>query len=264
MVKKCEHNRQKHQCKECKGSSICEHNRRKHQCKECKGSSFCEHNKQKYRCKECGGSSICEHNKQKYRCKECGGSSFCEHNKQKQYCKECGGSSICEHNKQKYRCKECSPNSNAFCHSCKLFGVSKKTNFLCSYCNPVKVNNRKSKENRVRDLLRDNNINFIQDKVITNDCCLKYRPDFLIDCGSYFVIIECDEFGHNHYERECEIIRMNNISSALGLPCKWIRYNPDLKGVRINVKEQLLLATVKLCLNKVFLENLDVEYLYYN
>ena len=32
---KCEHNRVKSRCKECKGASICEHNRLKSQCKEC-------------------------------------------------------------------------------------------------------------------------------------------------------------------------------------------------------------------------------------
>ena len=40
--------------------------------------SKCEHGKQKSQCKECGGSSICEHGKQKSRCKECGGSALCK------------------------------------------------------------------------------------------------------------------------------------------------------------------------------------------
>ena len=68
---KCEHGRQKHQCKECKGSGICEHGRHKHQCKECKGISICEHGRQKQRCKECKGSSFCNHGRRKSRCKIC-------------------------------------------------------------------------------------------------------------------------------------------------------------------------------------------------
>ena len=39
--KKCEHNRQRNQCKECGGASICQHNRRRSRCKECGGSSIC-------------------------------------------------------------------------------------------------------------------------------------------------------------------------------------------------------------------------------
>jgi len=107
----CEHGRIKSQCKECGGGSICEHGRIKSQCKECGGSAFCEHGKRKSTCKECGGSSICEHGKIKSRCKECGGSSICEHGKRKSTCKECGGSSICEHGKIKSRCKECGGSS---------------------------------------------------------------------------------------------------------------------------------------------------------
>ena len=68
---KCEHNRVKSRCKECKGASICEHNRVKSSCKECGGSSICEHNRRKSRCKECKGASICEHNRLKSQCKEC-------------------------------------------------------------------------------------------------------------------------------------------------------------------------------------------------
>ena len=47
----------------------------------------CEHGKQKHQCKECGGSSICEHGRMKTTCKECGGSSICEHGRRKTTCK---------------------------------------------------------------------------------------------------------------------------------------------------------------------------------
>jgi molybdenum cofactor biosynthesis enzyme MoaA len=141
-------------------------------------------------------------------------------------------------------------------------GVTKKTDFLCSYCNPDKSKNRKSKENRVRDLLTEHNIQFIQDKVIENDCCLKYRPDFLIDCGTYYIILECDENAHAQYEQECEIIRMNNISSGLGLPVKFIRYNPDQKNVTRKEKERVLIDTLHQHYKKELITDLDVKYLY--
>ena len=105
--KKCEHNRQKAQCKECGGSSICIHERYKYTCKECGGISVCIHERQKSTCKECGGISICEHGRQKSTCKECGGASICEHGRQKPTCKECGGIFICIHGRHKPTCKEC-------------------------------------------------------------------------------------------------------------------------------------------------------------
>lgn len=241
----------------------CIHNKRRTQCKECNGGSICEHSKRKYQCKECHGSQMCNHNRRKHDCKECGGSQICNHDKQKKFCKECCGSQICEHDKQKYQCVICTPNSKYFCTSCRLFIVTKKNNYLCSYCNPNTSKNKKTKENRLKEFLIKNNITFIQDKMIKNDCCLKYRPDFLIDCNSYFIILECDENGHEQYDKECEVIRMNNIASGLGLPTKFIRYNPDKKGIRINKKEELLLETVNKYLNKDFLEDLEIVYLFY-
>jgi hypothetical protein len=58
---KCEHNKRKTYCKECKGSSICKHNITKANCKQCNGTSICEHDKYKARCKQCNGSQCCEH-----------------------------------------------------------------------------------------------------------------------------------------------------------------------------------------------------------
>ena len=104
---KCEHGRQKHQCKDCGGSSICEHGRQKHQCKECGGSGICTHGRQRHQCKECRGWGICTHGRQKHQCKECGGSGICPHGRQKSTCKECGGSRICPHGREKRTCKDC-------------------------------------------------------------------------------------------------------------------------------------------------------------
>jgi hypothetical protein len=53
-------------------------------------------------------------------------------------------------------------------------------------------------------------------------------PDFVFDCGSHIVILEVDEDQHKGYQKECEIIRMKNITQGFGgLPVFWIRYNPD-------------------------------------
>ena len=55
----CEHNRQRHICKECHGVSICEHNKPRCMCKECKGNSICEHINVKRNCKICNNVKIC-------------------------------------------------------------------------------------------------------------------------------------------------------------------------------------------------------------
>lgn len=62
------------------------HNKR--YCREC-NYGYCPHGKQKHFCRECRGSGFCEHGKQKYVCRECDGSMFCDHGKQKQTCREC-------------------------------------------------------------------------------------------------------------------------------------------------------------------------------
>jgi len=110
---KCEHGKQKADCKTCGGSSFCEHDKRKSLCIECKGSQICAHNKRKSYCKECGGSAFCEHGKYKSSCRDCGGTDFCEHGKRKSSCKDCGGTDFCEHGKYKHNCRECG--SSAFC-----------------------------------------------------------------------------------------------------------------------------------------------------
>ena len=52
------------------------------------------------------------------------------------------------------------------CNSCGLIIVLKKNNYLCSsYCNPVKT-----KENEVKKLLELNNIQFIHNKELSNEC----------------------------------------------------------------------------------------------
>ena len=70
-----------------------------------KASHKCEHNRQKDQCKDCGGGSICEHNKRRNRCKDCGGSQICEHNRRRNECKNCDLEGfvkrlICKHNKR--------------------------------------------------------------------------------------------------------------------------------------------------------------------
>lgn len=61
----------KEQRKQYREENKCEHNREKSYCRDCKGSSYCIHDKLKSICRDCGGSQICPHDKQKKGCKEC-------------------------------------------------------------------------------------------------------------------------------------------------------------------------------------------------
>ncbi len=86
---KCEHGRQRSNCKDCDGTGICEHGIRRYSCKDCDGAGICEHGKERCRCKDCDGVSICEHGKEGCRCKDCDGISICEHGKIRCSCKDC-------------------------------------------------------------------------------------------------------------------------------------------------------------------------------
>ena len=87
--KKCEHGREKYDCKDCGGGGICEHDTLRRTCKLCEGSLICEHGTRRNRCKPCKGSQICEHGVRRSQCKSCGGVEICEHNIQRSQCKHC-------------------------------------------------------------------------------------------------------------------------------------------------------------------------------
>jgi len=259
----CEHDKVRTFCKECKGGSFCEHDKRRDTCKECGGSAFCLHDKRKTDCKDCNGVTICKHKKRKDRCKICKGTGICQHNRDKSICKECGGSQICEHDKRKSQCRICSPNSNKFCKQCRLFYVTKNTNYLCSYCNPDKPARIKVRELKVKTFLEENQYDFEYNKY----CKYQeygYFPDFKIKStdGNFWIIIECDEFGHRIYDKKDEKIREINICLALNKPCVFLRYNPDKKGVKIITKEKILKSYIEYYKNKDIKEN-TIDYLFY-
>jgi hypothetical protein len=141
--------------------------------------------------------------------------------------------------------------------------VNKNSNYLCSYCNPDKPTRQKTKELRIKTFLEENNYIFIYNKKCNiNSSCQTYFPDFLIDCKTFFLIIECDEDAHKTYPIKCEKIRENNICFALGLPCVFIRFNPDKKKIKQKVKEKILKSYIEYYKIKDYCDN-TVEYLFY-
>ena len=51
-----------------------------------RGTSICEHNRQRHACKDCGGASICQHNRERRHCRDSG---MCAHSRIRSKCKEC-------------------------------------------------------------------------------------------------------------------------------------------------------------------------------
>ena len=145
----------------------------------------------------------------------------------------------------------------------------------CSSCNPESIKSYiHAKENRVKDLLKSSNINFIHDRMLEGPVCGRERPDFQIDCGTHFVYIEVDENQHNSYPCECEQIRMINLTEVRGIPVRWIRYNPDIydppfgkKIVKIEQREKKLIEYIKWSIKKSPKETgciSNVLYLFYD
>ena len=54
-------------------------------------------------------------------------------------------------------------------------------------------------------------------------------PDIRFDQPYFQLIVEVDEFKHRGSAYECDKRRMYEIVKQLGMPCVFIRYNPDDK-----------------------------------
>jgi hypothetical protein len=114
---------------------------------------------------------------------------------------------------------------NFKCSVCKLFIVKSKTS-ICTMCNPD-GRYRKTKEMTVVNFLQSKKFDFIHNKSTSVEHG-GYKPDILFECDDgHYCIIEIDEEQHISYSRDCEVVRMFNISLALGKNCTFLRYNPD-------------------------------------
>jgi len=125
-----------------------------------------------------------------------------------------------------------------------------------------------------------------------------YRPDIHINCGTFIIVIECDEFQHKprfittikrkigadgveilttetrevtKYSKASEVKRMIGIQSSRGLPCHVIRLNPDpfkIGGVTANVSIETRYDALRDQVKVAFLNppssDLVVTYMYYD
>ncbi len=133
---------------------------------------------------------------------------------------------------QGYGCQKCN-----LCPTCQLFQTNGK---LCSYCKPKEKNihYQKTKEMEVvkylKEQLPDNE--FIHNKSVGADCTNGHLfPDIKFDRDYYNLIVEVDEHKHRGANYKCDERRMYDIIAKLGMPCIFIRYNPDGKKSDKNV-----------------------------
>ena len=90
---------------------------------------------------------------------------------------------------------------------------------------PVVKAQRLVKQKRIGDVLDAAGLKVVACDRIIDATCNKRRPDFLIDAGTHFLVVEVDEFQHRG--AACEERRMFQIAQALGMPTVFIRFNPD-------------------------------------
>jgi hypothetical protein len=143
------------------------------------------------------------------------------------------------------------------CKVCHLF-ITHRENKICSSCDPEA--RQKTKELQLKEFLEYHYDITYNKNIQVSKNCERYYPDFIIDRYTFFIVIECDENAHKSYNQFCEVKRMENIQYQLGLPCIFIRYNPDKK---INIdKHRILKSYIDYYFNKDFI-NPEIVYLFY-
>lgn len=151
-----------------------------------------------------------------------------------------------------------------------LFRTNGQICFCCKGVNN-KIKYIKEKELEVVKFLRENlsEYEFIHNKSVGAECTGgRLYPDIRFDFNHYHLIVEIDENEHRGTGYECDKARMYDIIAKLGLPCIFIRYNPDNKESNLN--ELLVIIKKYLDLNTTDATNIfdnygfKVIYLFYS
>jgi hypothetical protein len=149
------------------------------------------------------------------------------------------------------------------CISCEIFQPiekvyfdQKKEDYICMNCIDPELRKFEDKrpETYIVDYLKRElpDINIVHNKSVNIGECdkRKFRPDIRIETSMFQIIIEVDE--HQHANYKCEKKRMFSIVAELGLPCLFIRFNPDKfkKGdidqkVKLSLRARLLKKQLK-------------------
>ena len=158
------------------------------------------------------------------------------------------------------------------CVSCGLTYILNKQE-KCQFCDPDMFNKtRLAKQNQVKHFLDANGITYVScDTLVDRGACFKYRPDFLIDCNTHFVVLEVDENQHKDRADECETVRMINIFQSVGISTKFLRYNPDeykigkdKKNPSFGTRMNILKKHLKYAMEDEVKSYISVKYLFFD
>jgi hypothetical protein len=194
-------------------------------------------------------------------------------------------------NKPKY-CANCKENgminiSNKCKNDMCCSSGNVKYNYFCSHCFvnlfptdslslQVKI---KSKENYVRDFLREKFEGFVHDTILWTgncDCSHRRRIDFRKLIGNTLLCIEVDENQHKRYDNKDEEIRYDDLFMAHGGKFIFIRFNPDKyinkNGTKVNPYMKKRMETlhneIVKQINRILQEDnkelLEIIYLFYD
>ena len=128
---------------------------------------------------------------------------------------------------------------------------------LCDDCAKRSTNIRLRRQRQVKAWLDKQGdlpkYDFYDKAMLLPDKCGRERPDFAWRCAAYTYFLEIDEYKHEDRSCECEIVRMVNVTQGEGMPCVWIRYNPDdYKGHTSTIRDkhrlEHLVKIIKACL----------------
>jgi plastocyanin len=158
------------------------------------------------------------------------------------------------------------------CVQCGLLNILNKQD-TCYLCDPDEFNRtRLAKQNQIKNMLVVNGYHYVScDNMIEHGHCFKYRPDFMFDCGTHYVVLEVDENQHQNYSYECEEVRMINIFQSIGMPTKFIRYNSDEYEMNhrkhnptFNQRTKLLTCALNSAFEERPIGHLSVKYMFYD
>lgn len=181
------------------------------------------------------------------------------------------------------------------CKKCKLTQIKNKYKGYCVGCYKEEFNVQVTKNENIKEKYVYNIISTtFTDCIIVYNKTVKYniyiyRPDIIIYCNNYIIIVEIDENQHKYYNKIIENERMINIQHTLEKQCIFIRFNPDsykdesgkhITGCWKYINNNLVvnpkyiphwekrINTLKECIKNNMLntpkDNLVVKYLFYN
>ena len=128
---------------------------------------------------------------------------------------------------------------------------------MCDDCDKRDTNIRLRRQRQVKAYLDAQvdlaKYNFYDKAFLKAGKCGDERPDFAWDMGTYWLLLEIDEWQHRTTTCECEQVRMANVTQASGMPCVWIQFNPDdYKGQTVAIRDrhrlEYLVKVIRMCL----------------